>query len=587
MARYYDFAGQKIILPGSYTQRKFPEEDGAGAVLGRVIIMGEAIKGGIPYNAYNDIEDVINTVESQSDALEWFGGGDIYYGAEFFLTPSKDDRFNKPSKADCIVVNQMTAASEYLVSGVDDIIEMTFKKYGVDGNTVAVKVSTGSNTGKLIQMNYKGNEILKKDNVTLNMMSIRYTGTAVAATITIDGTTLTTSCTGVVADDLNITLADYTDLGSLINYINTQPNYTCLLTGKSDELTTVFDAVTAIDIKTSAYSVIAGVEAIIRILNATEVLTAELKTGAARSTISNMSDYLYLLGGTVSAATTSDWIAALEKLEGYELNNIVAMSGSITIQDLVKNHVDEMNSITKKKYRQAGFGAGSTALTKAARIAQMKALNSAYIEYCVSSFSRYDYVNKVLREDFDPYYLYPLIAGLRYANSVGMDVVFKYLNILATPDISSEDQEEYAESGGTLIQKTVNVNNINNFEIKVNNTTYQGSQVTRTNPAVVYEINALTKDYEEVITNELRSLDTVANSVIIAKIQNWIVTYLFPRYRDDYKWITDGPDGQKAFDNVSFTQEGEQFITTATLTMSVTPRFAFNFMTYIIPGQKV
>jgi hypothetical protein len=166
-------------------------------------------------------------------------------------------------------------------------------------------------------------------------------------------------------------------------------------------------------------------------------------------------------------------------------------------------------------------------------------------------------------------------------------VVFKYLNVLSTPEILKSDQEDYAAAGATLIQKTTNVNNINNFEIKVNNTTYQGSQVTRTNPSVVYEINVLTKDYEEQVIEKLRALDTVANSVIIATIQNWITTFLFPKYRDDYKWITDGPNGQKAFDNVLFTQSGEQFITTATLTMSVTPRFAFNFLTFIVPGQTI
>jgi hypothetical protein len=299
-----------------------------------------------------------------------------------------------------------------------------------------------------------------------------------------------------------------------------------------------------------------------------------------------MSGFQYFTGGTVSNATTADWIAALEKLETYDLNNIVIMSGSTTIQDIVQSHVERMNDVKSKMYRQSGFGAGSTTTTKALRLAQMKSLNSAYLEYCVSSFKRYDYVNKEVKE-FYPYYLYALIAGLRYANNIGMDVVFKYLNVLSTPEIGRKDKEDYAAAGGTLIQKVTNVNNINNFEIKVNNTTYQGTQVTRTNPSVVYEINVLTKDYEEQVTEQIRGLDTVANSVIITKMQNWITTFLFPDYRDNKKWITDGPDGQKAFDNVSFTQVGEQFITVATLTMSVTPRFAFNFMTFIVPGQNV
>lgn len=587
MAQYYDFAGQKIILPGSYTKRLFPQDQGAGAVTGRVVIMGEASKGGIPYNAYDNVDDIINIVEGQAQALNVFGGGDLYYGAEFFLTPTKDERFNKPSEALCVVVNQMTQATVELNASASPIIDVAWNKFGTDGNTSAVKISSGSNAGKFVEVIYKGSEVIKQDDTTLNLFSIQYTGVGSPATMTIDATTLTTSCTGATADNLSITLADYSDLGSLVNFINNQENYTCTLTGLSDEKTTVFDAVTAQDI-TSEYFCLGIVESIIRLLNSTGEMTATLHTSASRTVIDNMSDYKYFTGGTVSAATTADWTAALVKLEDYELNNIVAMSGSETIHLLVQDHVNRMNAVKTKRYRQAGFGAGASTTSKAQRIAEMKSLNSAYLEYCVSTFKRYDYVNnEVPTNDFYPYYLYPMIAGLRYANNVGMDVVFKYLNVLSTPEISKKDQEDYASAGATLIQKTTNVNNITQFEIKVNNTTYQGSQVTRTNPSVVYEINVLTKDYEEQVTEQIRSLDSVANSVIIAKIQSWITTFLFPKYRDDYKWITDGPDGQKAFDNISFTQSGEQFITTATLTMSVTPRFAFNFLTFIVPGQNV
>ena len=588
MAQYYDFAGQKIIIPGAYTDRSFPADQGAGAATGEVIILGEATKGGIPYNAYDDIDDCINVIEGQDQAKGAFGGGDIYYGAEFFLTPTKDERFKTPSEAKCVIVNQMTQATTEIDASEAPIIDVSWLKYGTDGNTAAIKVATGTNEGQSISMIFQGDEKLDEDDVTLNLMSIQYTGAGSAATMTITGTALTTTCTGDTDSNLSITLADYSDMGSLINYINNQDNYTCTLTGQSDEFTTVFDAVTAQDIKTAAYSCVGIVEALIRIMNATGYVLAELHDSAARTVVDNMSEYQYLTGGTVSAATTDDWTAALLKLEQYTLNNIVAMTGSTTIQLLVEDHVRRMNLVTQKKYRQAGFGAGSSTLTKAQRIAQMKALNSAYVEYCVSSFKRYDYINKEIpTTDFYPYYMYPMIAGFRYANKVGMDIVFKYLNVLSCDKIANKDQKDYAAAGATFIRKTVNVNNISQFEIKCNNTCYQGSQVTRTNPSVVYAINVLTKDYEEWVIEQLRALNEVANSVAITKIQNDVLTYLFPKYRDDYKWITNGPDGQKAFDNVTFSQDGEQFITNATLTMSVTPRFALNNLTFIVPGQKV
>jgi hypothetical protein len=589
MAQYYDFAGARIILPGAYSDRSFPVDQGAGAVLGRVIVMGEASRGGVPYNAYPDVEDVINIVEGQAQALGVFGGGDVYYGAEFYLTPHKDARFNKPAEALCICTNQMGQATTILsgTTGAAAIIDVAYNKYGVDGNTAAIKLTSGTNAGKMIEMIYKGTSIIDKDDVDLDMMSIQYTGAGSAATITITATKLTTSCTGATTDNLDITLADYADLGSLINYINTQASYTCLLTGASDELTSVFDVVTAQAMKVTAYSCKGVVEAVIRKLNSTGDITAALRTGATRIVPDDLTEYQYLKGGSVSAATTADWIAALLMLEEYDCNGIVAMTGSAAIKLLVQDHVDRMNGVEVKKYRQAGSGAGTSQGTKALRIAETKALNSAYIEYCVSSFDRWDYVNKV-KKTFDPYYLYPMIAGFRYANNVGMDVVFKYVNVLAATDISNKDQKDYAAAGATFIQKSTNVNSITSYEIKCNNTTYQGSQVTRTNPGCVYAINAFTKDFEEQVIEKLRALDSVANSVVIATIENWILTYLLPYYRDSKKWITDGTDGvQKAFENVSFAQSGEQFTITATITMSVTPRFALNFFTFIVPGQNV
>lgn len=588
MARYYDFAGAKIILPGSYTDRSFPADQGGGAVTGRVVIMGEASKGGIPYNAYDEVSDIINIVDGQAQAKNVYGGGTLYYGSEFYLTPTKDERFNTPAEAWGIVVNQMTQASGTLTASAVDVIDVKWKKFGTDGNTAGFKISAGTNTGKLVNVIYKGEEILDQDDVTLDLFSIQYTGSGSDATLTIDDTTLSTSVTGDTDSNLSITLAEYSELGSLINYINSQENYTCTLTGQSDEKTTVFDAVSGQDIKTAEYNCVGIVEAIIRAINGTESATATLTDGASRTPISNMAIYSYLTGGTVSAATTQDWTDALEKLETYDLNCIVAMTGSTTIQNILTSHVDRMNSVKIKKYRQVIFGAGSATNTKALRTKQMKSMNSAYVEYCVSPFKRYDYINnEVPTNDYDPYYLAPLVAGLRYANDVGMDIVFKYLNVLSTPEISKKDQEDYAAAGGTFIQKTVNVNNITQFEIKVNNTCYQGSQPTRTNPSVVYEINALTKDFEEALTEEIRKLDTVADSIIISKIQNWITTEKFVDYRDNKKWITNGPNDQKAFSGVSFNLNGEVFEVSATLTMSLTPRFAFNMFTFITPGQNV
>jgi hypothetical protein len=325
MAKFFDFAGRLINIPGTYTKRLFPKEQGGGATTGLVVIMGEATKGGIPFDAFDDIEDVINVVTGQAQALSLFGGGDVYYGAEFYLTPTNDDRFNTPGEALCIIVNSMDQATTALKDiGTNDIIEIAFNIWGTDGNLASIKLSTGTNVGKKVEVIHKGESLLDIDDVILNLFDIQYVGAGTAATMTINATTLSTTVTaGPGGEDLSITLEEYPDLGSLINFINDNPAYTCTLTGQSDEKATVFDAISGQDIKTSAYSTVGIVEAIIRQLNSLDTLTANLKDGAARTIPENISNFQYFTGGAVSAATTQDWIDALEKLEKYNLNNIV------------------------------------------------------------------------------------------------------------------------------------------------------------------------------------------------------------------------------------------------------------------------
>ena len=599
MAQYYDFAGQKIILPGGYSKRNFPSNQGGGAASGKVLILGEVTGGGISYNATFDgasggsVENIINRIDGQSTALAVFGGGPLYHGAEFFLTPTMDSRFSSPSEADCIIVNQMTQAVATLDASAIPIIDVAFNIWGLNGNQSAIQIQSGSVIGKALTLLYRGNKILDVDNVQMPLLSIQYTGDGSAAALTISETKLTTTVTGASGEDLDITLADYNSLGELVSAINDNAVYTCLLLGQSDELTTIFDIVVSQAIKASAYDCQAIVEALIRTITSSESFTATLNATATRVVPDNLANYTYLAGGTVTAAQTADWTAVLTMLESYDVNNLVIMSSSTVVQGLVNTHCEKMNGIQYKKYRQWGAGAsGSTGSTntKALKIAQMKALGSAYAEYCVSSFQRFNYLTNAV-ETFDPFYLYPLVSGLRYANKVGMDVVFKYLNVLSTPDISKADQEAYAAAGATLIQKSTSVlNGATNFEIKVNNTCYQGGQVTRTNPGVVYAINVLTKDLEEQVIEKIRSLDGVADILVMAGIENWITSYLLPKYRDVDKWITNYNNPitgrqQKAFDNVVFVQEGEVLRMSALLTMSVTPRFVFNFLTFITPGQ--
>lgn len=555
MGRLYKFGGMETNIPGIYSDRKFPpSSEGVGAATSVVVIMGEA-NGGIPYNASGELEERLNFFESDSDALDVLKGGNAYYATEFFLTPSNDERFAKPGSAIVCVVNQMTKSGSALQdSESNDIIDLASVRYGLSANQIARKIAAGTNYGKKIILKYQDKIILEKDDVGAEYLAIQYTGEGSAATLTITGTALTTAITGTTEDNLDITLADFENLNQLVSFIDEQAGYSCLLRGNGDANPSVFDAVTTQSIMTE-YVARADVEAIIQAINTCKEVTAELHASAVRSAIVNDANFVFFTGGSRSAATSEDWSAALSMLSMIRLNHIAAATGDSSIQAMVNSHNQQMSGIEEKKYRRGGAGASESTISQSARIAEMKALNSSRMEYCITPFFRYDKVNGGKKE-FAPFFLHAMIAGLRYANHITFDTTFKNLNILGVAETYTKtEMKRYIAAGATIVQKGEA-----GFEVMANPTTYQGVNLILLTPSMMRTIDYITEDSEVKIKNQLAALDRAPDEVIISKIENWLSTELLKGYRDTDKVLTKDPTtGAKAYSNVSFKLLGNKF----------------------------
>lgn len=580
------FEGISTNIPGVYSKSIFPPSAGnTGARTNVVAIIGSC-DAGVPYNAAGvDDASRLNVISSVAQALDVLRGGDAYYMAEFFLTPTKDAALNKPSE---VIVFRVDPA-EQAVSTVKDgssntIIALKSSRYGTVGNQLCRKIVTGTSEGYRVTLKFQGSIVADVDNITLNCLQIQYTGSGTAATMTINSTGLTTSVTGASADNLSLTWADFPTLGALAAFIDEHPAYTCTLMTASNESSDILDAVSSQDIMTTAYTAKALVEALIRFFNKQSggEVVASLETGAARTPVAVDTNFVFFTGGTKGTATATDWANCLAYMEKFKLNHILVASGNPTYAAMVDDHCQRMSGIKEKRNRAASGGA---ALGKdlATRIAESRAMNSARFEYHYTPIYRADVVNNGEVKQFAPFFGAALTAGIRYANNVTMSATFKSVNVLGVAEkYDTPTKEKIISAGGTLFGVEEN-----GVVVIHNVTTYQGQNLILNLPSMLRTCDAITLDSQARIQARLAAQMTAADALIINDMKNFLTTNLLPDYRDSKKWLTDDPiNGDKAFSDVEFRLEGDAFYFTFTGIVPAPMHFVFVKQKFVVPGSK-
>jgi hypothetical protein len=582
-----EFEGITTNIPGIYSDSDYPASLGAvRAASANVVVIGEA-KGGIPYNATVDEEiEKLNPVTSVPKALDLLVGGPAYYMTEFYLTPTRDEELSVPSKCFVCAVNPMVRATSAVknVAALADIIDLKARRYGAQTNQLTRSIVAGTVAGKKITIKFRGKLVAEKDNVGMAYFSIQYTGAGTAATLTINGTQLSTTITGGPgSENLALTFADFSTIGQLVAYINEQAGYTCVLLGRSDAASSTLDAVTTQAIKATAYNCRADVEAVIQFFNTESQgeIIAALHTGAAREALGNDANFIFFAGGSDGTTTSTNWSEALAFLKRMNINHILVASGDPTIHAMVATHIQEMSSIENKANRSAGAGATS-GKTKAARIAEMKVLGSARLEYWNTPIYRYDLANSSQKRLFDPFYGAALGAGIRFANHITTSVTFKNVNVLALgEELEREDKKDIIDAGGSLIER-----NDRGFTVTHNVSTYQAANLILNLPSMLRTCDFITLDSQAKLLAMIAKLKKAPNSLVISSIQNYAITNLLPGYVDDGLLTKDPNTGAAAFSDVEFSLHGDRFNFAFTGIVPAPLHFMFIKQTFIITGSR-
>jgi hypothetical protein len=272
---------------------------------------------------------------------------------------------------------------------------------------VKVKVEAGSISGRRLTTQL-GTSYYTKDNVGRQAMSILYTGAAASATLTITGSALTLEAptgTQVALLDLThlTTVQQVSDSIALVAGFTSSvldSNYTApALNG--------LDFVTAVDVKTAAYTVRADLQACVDWFNSVQqgFVTATRLTGAG--TIPAVAPFAPLSGGSDGVTTNTQWASAFETLQTVDVQWLASMSGDPAIAAMTDAHALFMSTAGRRERRAiAGTAAGTSQLDA---IAAAKALNSDRTSLVFQG--HYDYDANGLLKLYPPYVSAARIAG--------------------------------------------------------------------------------------------------------------------------------------------------------------------------------
>jgi len=177
-------------------------------------------------------------------------------------------------------------------------------------------------------------------------MTVGYNGTT--ATLTNNGTTLTTTVTGGTGSNLSITLSQYTTIGQLATFINTQPGYSATAAASATSLPpSALDQVTAIGINSTTGAqpgrIKDSVYAFEQAMNTSTVLGF---TATATSGLPVPGTMTFLSGGTLGPTLAVDIVNAIAQMGGIQVNIIVPLFSQDASKDITAGNTDPGSTYT-------------------------------------------------------------------------------------------------------------------------------------------------------------------------------------------------------------------------------------------------
>ena len=563
------FNGFEIWHPGSYSKYDIAKLNQGAPASRSLVYLGEA-ETGIPFNAADFKEaERINVVTSGSHAKTVLSGGKLYDCARFALAPSPAEI--GPANVICLVVNQITRATKILKATAVDTIDIKSYIYGKPANDIRIAVADGSTQGKMLKVAKNDEYNIIIDNIMRGVLNITYTGVEVAATVAITSTNLTITA-GV--DSVDLTLADYKNLGALANYLNSLGVFEATMIQDAEFDHTYLDEVTGIDIKNPAAAVFYdNLKALIDIMNRTGHLVANISTGASRVMVDNTTGYVFLSGAVNVTATQQNWADAHDFARKIKCAYIGVATGAPAVHALLSAHVNYMRSTVGRDERQACVGELLETTDADKKTSAFNMANQA-VGYWTDPVWQYD--DAGFLKEYDPLYGAAMLLGISAGNTTLFSPTFKQIaTAKLTKLYTSQEADEFISKGCIIMEPDPQ----GGFRVVRAVTTFAGS-------------NKIANDWQatghsfHVTKSHRREMEIFIGRVGVSEsdIGSYSVSVLEDYESENLKWLQFDPAYENAFRDHKLIVEGDTFKIEYEGTIPVTTNFVLTTHHFTVIG---
>jgi len=392
------FNGRLLVSPATASVVNDDAMRNANLTVGNVVAVVGRSAAGKPKTALR-----FGSPQEARDALV---SGELLDAVLAAFDPSSET--NGPSQVVAIRVNPAVQASLALKNAsAADVIGLTSAGYGTRENLIKVKVEAGTASGRRLTVQ-RGTDFYTEDNIGRSAFTVQYGGAAASATMSINGTAVTLSApTGTVLATIDLTV--FSTIQDLVDRIALVPGFTAAVGDNNFTKPALngLDFVTAQDVKTSAYTARADLQAVVDWINGPKqgFVTATRLVGAGLPPAAM--DFAFLAGGSDGVTTNTDWADGFEALQTIDVQWVTPVSGDDAIHAMADSHVAFMSNVGRKERRAVVGTASGT--PDADAITKAKALNSDRTSLVHLGHYDYDLAGKLVL--FPPYISAARIAG--------------------------------------------------------------------------------------------------------------------------------------------------------------------------------
>lgn len=465
-------------IPGAYSRIDFKKSAGGLSSINNAVLMGDS-RGGEP--------NKLLWFSSPSEAEAVLRSGPLLDAVKHAFNPGPG---YTPQRIAAWRVNPGVQATSSFLKTADAVIIAKAWDYGLHGNQVKRKLESGTVSGKKLTVAFMSETEYVVDNITKSSFVIQYTGAAATATMSIDATGITTTTAGDV-NNLSVPFASFPTIQDIVNYINDQTDYTCTVsTLTPSDPGSELDYITTQDIKSSAYTALSDLQALIDALNNCPWVTeaAYNVTASGRVVPDNATNWTYFTGGTDGAYTSTEYTASLTLLEKEDIQFIGSSSETNSIHALIRTHCEKMNSVTGKNERQFILG-GASGETVSQFVTRCQALNSNAGSLVYPEFQDFNSAGTEVVWWSPAYYAAKLI-GMVTTLAINEPMTNKQVFVLGFKSINTSDIETCIQNGGVVGYK----NPTGQFVTVRMVTTYQGSELQKCEFSMMREALFINRD---------------------------------------------------------------------------------------------